>query len=135
MSKSLVFFSFLFFYRKKFSAVMSDCAPAADPIRPSTSSLGSEPPSFTDEDWERITKKVNASLLETKLETPKADVALREKKANSLPRLFCYRSICSQDMLVAHYTGLPSAREFAVLFDLCDGCKIRYYIGWTVEQI
>ena len=75
MSKSLVFFSFLFFYRKKFSAVMSDCAPAADAIRQSTSLLGSEPPSFTDEEWERIIKKIDASLLETKLETPKADIA------------------------------------------------------------
>ena len=104
---------------------MSDCAPAADPLRPSTTSLGSEPPSFTDEDRERIIKKVDASLLEAKLETFKADVASWEKKANSLPRLFCYRSICSQDMLVAHYTGLPSAREFAVLFALCDRFKIR----------
>ena len=89
---------------------MSDCAPAADPIRPSTGSLGSEPPSFTDEYRERIIKKVDVSLLEAKLETLKADVASWEKKANSLPRLFCYRLICSQYMLVAHYTGLPSAR-------------------------
>jgi hypothetical protein len=41
----------------------------------------------------------------------------------------------SDDKLVAHLTGLPSANVFDILLRLCQRFELKYYLGWKVETL
>jgi len=46
-----------------------------------------------------------------------------------------FDTISKNDKLVAHLTGLPTARVFTTILELCQRFDIQYYLGWRVETI
>ena len=81
-----------------------------------------------------ILEKIDATLLEAELHRLKSDI-LSMEKASSMRSRFSFQEIGNQDHLVNHYTGLPSGKEFKILFGLCSRFEIHYSSGWRVQQL
>ncbi|XP_065174752.1 uncharacterized protein LOC135826565 [Sycon ciliatum] len=80
-------------------------------------------------------QRIDTSILEVKYDKLKAEVSALEKRKAKVEIQFCFEFISRKAELVRHYTGLPSADDFRILFRLCTRFPIEYHQGWRVELV
>ena len=89
----------------------------------------------SDSSLSSLIMKVDQCVLRHEIQELKKENIELEKQIKYAKMHFTYAAVKSNDSLVNHYTGLPSAEEFDGLLELCRRFDYNYYYGWRVETL
>ena len=81
-----------------------------------------------------LSSQPSTTLLQVEIDLLKIQISKLQLELSSARQKFSYRSVKSDDALVEHYTGLPSAGDFDVLLQLCERFDFSYYCKWKVKS-